>query len=125
MDFTVREISDEENEINHENSGNGRDLRPEFSHYRDEGCEHADACLECPFERCLYDEPWGRQRWLKGMRKREIRRLAAAGWSARELAMLFGVSQRTVQRAMKPGAVEAIDDNGNRKTGDYNQENGI
>ncbi len=82
--------------------GADADLPPEFCHYRDEGCEFSPSCLSCRFPRCLYEEPRGRQRWVKGQRNREIARLFATGrWSARELAERFGLSQRTVQRALK------------------------
>ena len=78
------------------------DLPPEYCHYRDEGCEFADFCLDCPFPKCIYDEPRGRQRWLKGQRDREIvRRFYIEGRGVKELAPQFGVSQRTVQRALK------------------------
>jgi AraC-like DNA-binding protein len=76
------------------------DLPPESCRYRDEGCEYAASCLACPFPQCLYDEPRGRQRWLKDLRNREIKRLFNGGWKISELAPLFGVSQRTIQRAL-------------------------
>ncbi len=76
------------------------DLPPEFCRYRDEGCEYAASCLACPFPQCLYDEPRGRQRWLKELRNKEIKRLFTGGWKINELAPLFGVSQRTIQRAL-------------------------
>jgi len=57
--------------------------------------------LNCPFPKCLYDEPRGRQRWLKEMRNREINRLFSGGWGVGELAGMFGVSRRTIQRALK------------------------
>ncbi len=77
------------------------DLPPEYCRYRDEGCEFADSCLNCPFPQCLYEEPRGRQRWLKELRNREISRLFSDGWGVKELALLLGLSQRTVQRALK------------------------
>jgi hypothetical protein len=81
---------------------NGPDLPPEYCHYQDEGCEFADACLNCPFPQCLYDEPRGKQRWLKRLRNREISKLfGGGGWGVKELASLFGLSQRTIQRALK------------------------
>ncbi len=101
MDLVTCEISDAEPEEEEETSKNESDLPPEYCHYRDEGCEYADSCLDCPFPQCLYDEPRGRQRWLKELRNREINRLFAGGWGVRELAGLFGVSQRTIQRALK------------------------
>ena len=79
-----------------------RDLPPEYCQYRDEGCEFANSCLECPFSKCIYDEPRGRQRWLKRQRDREMVNLFdREGKEVVELALLFGVSQRTVQRALK------------------------
>jgi AraC-like DNA-binding protein len=78
-----------------------RDLPPEYCHYRDEGCEFAESCLNCPFTQCLYDEPRGKQRWLKDLRNKEIARLFSGGWGMKELALMFGLSQRTIQRALK------------------------
>ncbi len=77
------------------------DLPPEFCHYRDEGCDLADSCLNCPFLQCVYEQPGGKQRWLKTMRNREIIRLfTGEGKEIKELALMFGVSARTVQRAL-------------------------
>jgi hypothetical protein len=78
-----------------------KDLRPEYCRYKDEGCEYAPACLDCPFPQCLYDAPRGRQRWLKELRNREIARLYKEGRKAAELSEIFEVSLRTVQRALK------------------------
>jgi len=85
------------------------DLLPEYCHYRDEGCELADSCLNCPFTECVYDEPGGKRRWLKRMRAREMARLyMIKGRGIKELAMMFGVSQRTVQRALKLAADDSV-----------------
>ena len=85
-----------------EDQCNELDLPLEYCHYRDEGCELADSCLSCPLPRCVYDEPGGRQHWLKSLRDREIVRLAnSEGKGIKELALMFGISQRTVQRALK------------------------
>ncbi len=78
------------------------DLPPEYCRYRDEGCELADSCLNCPFPKCIYDQPGGRQHWLKRLRDRDMINLFGnEGKEVRELATIFGVSQRTVQRALK------------------------
>ena len=85
-----------------EQASNELDLPPEYCHYRDEGCELASSCLNCPLPRCIYDQPGGKQHWLKALRDREMVRLASTeGKGVRELAMMFNVSQRTVQRALK------------------------
>ena len=77
------------------------DLPPEYCRYRDDGCELADSCLNCPFPKCIYEQPRGRQRWLKSLRDKEIVRLfTAEGVGVKELALRFGVSPRTVQRAL-------------------------
>lgn len=101
MDLTKEEISDAERTENGNKETSGLDLPPEFCRYRDEGCEYARSCLRCPFPQCLYDEPRGRQRWMKGLRNREINRLYSGGRKIKELALMFGVSQRTIQRALK------------------------
>jgi hypothetical protein len=78
------------------------DLPPEYCQYRDDGCEFADSCLSCPLPKCIYELPGGRQRWLKEVRDREIlRRFVAEGKGVKEVALIFGVSQRTIQRVLK------------------------
>lgn len=78
------------------------DLLPEFCHYRDEGCDLAESCLNCPFPQCVYEQPRGRQRLLKNRRDGEIARMFRdESKEVKELALMFGVSQRTVQRALK------------------------
>ena len=70
------------------------DLPPEYCNYQDEGCEFANSCLSCPFPQCIYEQPRGRQRWLKKLRDKEMIRLLTAGsGGVRELAVIFGVSQ--------------------------------
>ncbi len=82
--------------------GTELDLPPEYCHYKDEGCELAESCLNCPFPSCIYDEPGGKQHLLKRQRDREIVRLfKKEGKGVKELAAIFGISQRTVQRALK------------------------
>lgn len=78
------------------------DLLPEYCCYQDRGCELADSCLDCPLVKCIYDQPGGKQHWLKQMRNKEIVRLfTTEGKTVKELALMFSVSQRTVQRALK------------------------
>ena len=90
-----------------EDPKNEPDLPPEYYQYRDEGCDLAISCLNCPFARCVYDEPRGKQRWFKKLRAKEMARLVnAEGKGVKELALLFGVSQRTVQRALKVASSE-------------------
>ena len=85
------------------------DLPPEYCHYHDQGCEFADSCLNCPLPMCIYDEPRGRQRFLKRQRAAEMARLSTEeGKGTRELAKMFGVSQRTVQRTLKTAPEDEI-----------------
>ena len=77
------------------------DLPLEFCRYRDEGCDLAASCLNCLFPQCVYEQPGGRQHWLKMMRNREIvRQFTKEGKAIKELALIFGVSTRMVQRAL-------------------------
>jgi hypothetical protein len=101
MDLVHEICGDAPEETNEETNQHETDLPPEYCHYRDEGCEYAQSCLACPFPQCLYDEPRGRQRWLKDLRNKEINKLFATGWKIKELALLFGVSLRTIQRALR------------------------
>ncbi|MGD9115623.1 MAG: helix-turn-helix domain-containing protein [Dehalococcoidia bacterium] len=77
------------------------DLLPEYCRYQDDGCEFATACLNCPFPDCIYAQPGGRQQWLKNLRDQEVLKMHSGGKSVKELAEMFGVSQRTVQRIVK------------------------
>ena len=78
------------------------DLIPEYCHFRDDGCDLADSCLNCPFPKCIYEEVGGRRHWLKGLRDKEMVRLfTTERKEIKELALIFGVSQRTVQRVLK------------------------
>jgi len=80
----------------------GQDLPPEYCHYKDDGCELADSCLNCPFPDCIYAQPGGKQLWLKGLRDKEVLRLfTTRGKGEKELAFMFGVSRRTIQRMLK------------------------
>jgi len=103
MEFAEREeIALEKPEDSPEKLDDELDLPPEYCHYQDNGCELAASCLNCPLARCIYDEPGGRQRYMKRLRNKEIVRLfASEGKDLKELAAIFGISQRTVQRALK------------------------
>lgn len=98
------------------------DLPPEFCRYHDDGCELAatylgdkSSCLSCPFSRCVYDEPGGKQRMIKRLRAREMARLFnTEGKGIRELAVMFGVSRRTVQRALKAASNDIYGGGDNR-----------
>jgi len=78
------------------------DFLPEYCHYQDDGCEFAVSCLSCPFPECIYAQPGGRQQWLKRLRDGEVLKLFNdQSKGVRELAEMFDVSQRTIQRILK------------------------
>ncbi|HJX69272.1 MAG TPA: helix-turn-helix domain-containing protein [Dehalococcoidia bacterium] len=77
------------------------DLLPEEFPYADRGCELSPSCLDCPFPDCLEEEPWGKERFLKRRRAQRMVELKKEGKSIREIARVFEVSPRTVQRWLK------------------------
>ena len=81
--------------------GGELDLLPEQIEWRDQGCEFFPACLDCPLPKCVEDEPRGLQRLRMAARKRRMVDLRRDGRSIKEIAQLFGVSRRTVQRALQ------------------------
>ncbi|MCS7206788.1 MAG: helix-turn-helix domain-containing protein [Dehalococcoidia bacterium] len=80
------------------------DVLPEYYPYRDEGCEVSPACLQCPLPQCKYDDPEGYRRWLAQQREARDRQIwevrQREGLTVPQLAQRFGVSQRTVFRAL-------------------------
>ena len=84
------------------------DLPPEYCQYQDNGCEFADSCLDCPFPECVYAQPGGKRRWLKNLRDEAVSRLfTTQGKKVKDLALMFGVSRRTIQRILKRGKNES------------------
>lgn len=80
-----------------------RDALPEGHEYRDEGCEVASRCLECPLPACRYEFPRGIQDIQQGQRYAAIRSRRAEGASHAAISAELGVSLRTVQRALSAG----------------------
>ena len=120
MESELGEISAGESKgLEEEPTGNESDLPPEYCRYRDEGCELADSCLNCPFPQCIYDEPRGRQNWLIKLRDREIVKLfISEGKEVKELALMFGLSRRTVQRALKNSLSTSLSRSGREGSSD-------
>jgi hypothetical protein len=77
------------------------ELLPDEYPYRDNGCELFPSCLDCPFPECIKEEPWGKERFLKRRRAERMVELKGEGKSLGEIARIFEVSTRTVQRALK------------------------
>lgn len=76
------------------------DALPEYTRYRDDGCDVHPICLTCPLPRCRYEEPGGLRAILNEYRDRQITSLRKRGASVDELAGQFGISRRTVFRVL-------------------------
>jgi len=81
--------------------GSELDLLPDEINWRDEGCEVFRSCLNCPLPRCVEEEPRGQQRLRIAARNKRMVELRRSGKSVRGIAGLFGVSRRTVERAIE------------------------
>jgi hypothetical protein len=81
--------------------GDELDLLPEEINWRDEGCEVFVSCLNCPLPRCVEEEPRGQQKLRLAVRDGRMAELRRSGKSVKEISGLFGVSRRTVQRALR------------------------
>ena len=81
-----------------------QDALPEFTRYRDEGCDLYTSCLGCPLPRCRYDAAGGVRAIFNVGRDREILGLQRRqGLSVDMLARRYGVSRRTVFRILRRG----------------------
>lgn len=77
------------------------DLHPEYYSYQDQGCELSPLCLKCPRPQCALDEYGGIAGALRARRDNRIIEQASKGKNTSELAELFELSMRTVQRILK------------------------
>ena len=75
-------------------------LLSDDSNWKDNGCELSAACLSCPLPSCIEEKPRGRQKLRMDARASQMVGLRSQGKSTREIATLFQVSQRTVQRTL-------------------------
>ncbi len=82
----------------------------EYVNWKDTGCRMHPSCLACPLEVCIEEVPRGRQRLRMDGRAGAMAELRRQGNTARQVAAAFGVSIRTVQRALQRN-------NGNRHVG--------
>ncbi len=87
--------------------GSMLDHLPEFTTYKDTGCDIQTSCLTCPLARCRYDEPGWLLKEERTSRNNEILKFrTAAQVSVDDLADRFGVSVRTVHRILQQAAPE-------------------
>ena len=77
-----------------------RDSLPEHTPYQDTGCEVHNSCLTCPLVRCRFDEPGGARKLVAEHRDRSIVLAQRQGGNVDNIARRFGVSRRTVFRAL-------------------------
>ena len=91
--------------------GTELDLLPEEVEWRDEGCDLFPSCLDCPLPRCVEETARGRQHLRMSARARQMARLKASGRNTGDIARLFGVTVRTVQRSLA-----SVRDNGERSS---------
>ncbi len=66
----------------------------------DTGCSEHDDCLTCPLLNCIYDTNAGATH-LKTANKQSAIKHLAKSMSVKGIADWFGISMRTVQRALK------------------------
>jgi len=79
------------------------DALPENTDYQDNGCDLYPSCLACPLPRCRYEEPGGAAAMLRTGRDAVICRLGQQGATVDALAAMFGLSRRSVFRALARG----------------------
>jgi Mor transcription activator family len=78
------------------------DRLPDYSEYRDQGCDLSPSCLRCPLPKCRHDKQEGGRRISKKLRDLEIfRQCTASGRSISEMAIEFDLSKRTIQRIIR------------------------
>jgi DNA-binding NarL/FixJ family response regulator len=76
------------------------DIIPDDINWKDTGCEIYPSCLNCPLDKCMEEEPRGKQRLRMLSRSHRMAELRQEGKSIPEIARCFQVSPRTVQRAL-------------------------
>jgi len=81
------------------NHGTGVDRVPELMHYADDGCGVSPHCIISPLPQCKYDDP----AWYRHFRRQELDISIATARRTSPLhvvAMQFGLSTRTINRAL-------------------------
>ena len=87
-------------------SNNKTDYNNEHFNWRDEGCELFSSCLNCPLSYCIEEVPRGKQKLRLLDRAGQMADIRYQGKSTEEIARIFGVSGRTVQRALAKARAE-------------------
>ena len=84
------------------------DTLPENTRYKDDGCEAAASCLDCPLALCKYDDRGWLQRESRRTRDDEIFRLREEHVSVAKISERFGISTRTVHRIVQRGGAAPV-----------------
>lgn len=77
------------------------DLRPEYTQYRDDGCEVHPSCLSCPLPVCIHDTTPQDGRFRNAHLREQVQRvsqLRLQGKCNREIAATLALSRRQVAR---------------------------
>ena len=75
----------------------------------EDGCkEGGPSCLTCRLPVCKYDDPEAVRRFIQEARYREYVRAMDRGMTVGETARSYGVSERTVYRALASAQKEVV-----------------
>jgi hypothetical protein len=74
------------------------DPLPEDSRYQDNGCELAEACLNCPYPLCHYDDPALARRLRNILMGKRLLFQLKRGRTLAEAAAARGLTLRTAER---------------------------
>ena len=69
--------------------------------FKDTGCELHPSCLDCPRQPCIEDEPTSPTPWQRGRRNGLVMQMRANGVAVKNIAIYFGVNERTVRRIVE------------------------
>ena len=85
------------------------DALPESASYPDTGCEVSPSCLRCPLPQCKYDDPIWYQQYRRQGRDRQVMAVhRAEGATVLQHAQRFGLSQRTIHRALRRAQLSPV-----------------
>ena len=77
----------------------------------EDGCEAGGpSCLECPLPACVLDTPFSIQRQKRNARYMEYVEVLERGMTVEEVCRAYGVSERTVYRALAWARKERVNE---------------
>ena len=66
---------------------------PKYENHPDTGCDYAPACLTCPYEFCVFDDPMAFRRMFL---ESQAKAMKEAGVSVSAIARTLGLTKRAV-----------------------------